>query len=88
MSELEKWALLIASDVRIAVVSILGSHPMKYEEMEGGIEENLGREVSHGSLQWHLGKLQLAGIIEETAHLWRLTPLGRGFYEKLREAEQ
>jgi len=83
MSKFEKWALLIASDVRIALVNILGSDPREYAEMKENIENILGREVSAGSLDWHIEKLKGIGVIEKKDVSWHLTESGRKLHEKI-----
>ena len=75
MSRIESFAVIITSDVRMALVETLNPNPRKYKEMKEGIEEILGREVSEGSLSWHLEKLKGIGVIE-TASGWKLTELG------------
>ncbi len=86
MDKLDKWALMISSDVRIAIVNALAVSD--YEDIKLGVEEILEREVSSGSLSWHMEKLQSAGIIEERAGIGSLTSVGREFYEKLSDVER
>lgn len=76
MSKFEAFALIIASDVRVALLTTLNPSHRTYAEMKGDIEETLGREVSDGSLSWHLVKLKGISVIAKVSNEWTITELG------------
>ena len=87
MSKVESFAVIISSDVRIALVDTLNPNPRIYSEMKENIKEILGREVSDGSLSWHIEKLKGIGVIQKRADGWKLTDLGTELSNLIKSVE-
>ncbi len=67
----EQLAIVIASDVRQAIIKELelpyeGASGRDFEETKQRVSDRMNREVSGGSLTWHLEKLRDSDLIEES----------------------
>ena len=72
----EALALVIVSDVREAVLWELNPAGKSYSQIQEGVNERLHRQVSDGSLTWHLEKLKGSNLIIKRESLWFLTNQG------------
>ncbi len=93
----EQFAVAITSDVRIAIIEELGlmfehRKGYKFKAIKYGVSDRLDREVSRGSLTWHLEKLKDNKIIEEIPvsdyTVWNLTSIGREIFPLLEKVER
>ena len=77
MNKYDELALVIASEVRVAIVRELNPAGKSYRQIEIGVEAALRKDISDGSLTWHLEKLKGGRIIEKREdELWYLTDVG------------
>lgn len=77
---LEQFAIAITSDVRLAIIEELGllwegGAGKDFEQIIHGVSDRLDREVSRGSLTWHLGKLKDSDLIQESLSIDGITVL-------------
>ncbi len=99
----EQFAVAITSDVRIAIIEELGlmyerSVGCKFKQIKRGVSDRLDREVSRGSLTWHLEKLKDSDLVEEIPtdrpisgfdHIfWDLTSNGREVFKVLEKVKR
>jgi hypothetical protein len=77
---MEDLALLVSvagHEVRRAIIKELNPHSKHYMEIKIGVSKTLGREVSDGSLTWHLQGMRASGTAQKNEDdLWSLTSLG------------
>lgn len=92
----EQFAVAITSDVRIAIIEELGlmRKPWKnynFKQIKYGVSDRLDRQVSEGSLTWHLEKLKDSDLIEESGVnivLRNLTLSGREAFKTIEKVER
>jgi DNA-binding transcriptional ArsR family regulator len=89
MNKYDELALVIASEIRVAIVRELNPTGKSYRQIELGVEEALQKDVSDGSLTWHLEKLKGGRVIEKREdELWYLTDVGIQISRILRLVDQ
>lgn len=89
LNKYDELALVIASEIRVAIVRELNPAGKSYRQIEVGVEAALQKEVSDGSLTWHLEKLKGGRVIEKREdELWYLTDVGVRVSHILRLVDQ
>ncbi len=77
---IDQLATVISSDVRMAVIKDLrlpyeDASGRCFEQLQKNVSDRLDRQVSEGSLTWHLKKLKESDLIEESLSIDRYTVL-------------
>lgn len=65
MRLVEALAVILASEVRICIVAMLNPVDLSFSEIQDRCSKDLNREISDGSLDFHLKRLQLAEVIKK-----------------------
>ena len=78
MNLAEALAVILASNIRLCIVAMLNPGKLSFSEIKKNCMTQLDREISDGSLDFHLKRLQLANVIDKDSEKkYCLTKTGR-----------